>query len=218
VKKKFLKNSLSNNCCFKMSIMSDQEIIRERYAEMTDGELENFAQEDGMGLTKEALLLLQAEFNKREMDTTVFDEIRNGTIFKKTESIKKIENTLNNETNTSNLTVALNEKRDGKTDVDIYASLIENGMEEANAEAIIFSLPKHAVRLQARANSSILTAVFIIIAGIAFYMISPKKTNTSFAEIISICAIVYGILKFFKSLFERNKYATILKNIKKELP
>ena len=201
-----------------MSIMSDQEIIRERYAEMTDGELENFAQEDGMGLTKEALLLLQAEFNKREMDTTVFDEIRNGTIFKKTESIKKIENTLNNETNTSNLTVALNEKRDGKTDVDIYASLIENGMEEANAEAIIFSLPKHAVRLQARANSSILTAVFIIIAGIAFYMISPKKTNTSFAEIISICAIVYGILKFFKSLFERNKYATILKNIKKELP
>ncbi|MEJ7625864.1 MAG: hypothetical protein WKF35_03290 [Ferruginibacter sp.] len=198
--------------------MADQKIIRERYTAMTDGELENFAREDGIGLTEEALLLLQAEFKKRQIDTAVFDEIRDGTLIRKTESIEKIENFINTETNSSILSVALNEKRDGKTDLEIFNSLVEVGMEESNAEAVILSLPKHAVRLQARANSSLLTAVFIIIAGIAFYMISPKKTNTSFAQIISICAIMYGILKFFKSLFERNKYATILKNIKSELP
>lgn len=202
--------------------MIDLNIIKARYVTMTDGELMKFALEDGTGLTKEAFHLLKNEFVARKLsarltwsdgDTAILEAIVDGTFSEKKEAIKNIENSIAREFSTTVLAHALNEKRDGRSDEAIISGLVETGMDEHDALVLISQLERHAQMLLARANTTMLTAAFICIAGIAFYMISPKKPVVTLMDILSICAIGLGMIRFLKGLFDKNKYASVIRNI-----
>lgn len=206
--------------------MIDLNVIKARYGAMTNGELINFALEDGSSLTKEAFHLLKNEFVARKLsarltwsdrDTGILEAIEDGTFSEHKEAINNIENTIVREFSTTVLAHALNEKRDGRSDEAIISGLIETGMDERDALVLISQLERHAQMLLARANTTMLTAAFICIAGIAFYMISPKKPVVTLMDILSVCAIGFGIIRFLKGLFDKNKFVAVIRNIAKAL-
>jgi len=194
--------------------MINNNVIKASYTAMTDGELINFAIEDGTGLTREAFLLLKQEFIFRKLDIHVLNRIEDGTFSENQQAVKDIENTVVKEFSTTVLAHALNEKRDGKMDEEIIAGLTDNGMNENDAVTLISQLERHALLLKSKASTSLLTAIFICMAGIAFYMIIPSKPVVTIMDILAICAIAFGIMKFLKSLFDKNKYETVIRNIK----
>lgn len=196
--------------------MSDLNIIKSRYRNMTDGELMTFTLEDGTGLTTEAFGLLKNEFLERKLDISVLFAIEDGTFLQYKESIKNIENRSAGEFSNSVLVHALNEKRDGRINDEIIGDLVETGMEDPDARILVSQLERHARLLYSRANTTMLSAAFIFIAGIAVYMIKPYKPVVTILDILFVCAIGFGLIKFLKGWFDKNKYATVIKNIEND--
>ena len=193
--------------------MVEDSVIKLHYAAMTEGELMNFATEEGSRLTKEAFSILKKEFINRKMNTYILEAIQDGTLTEHKQSIDNIEKIEFKEFSTTVLSYALNEKRDGKTNDEIVSGLIETGLSENNALILIAQLDRHAHHLLDKSKSGLLSAVFIFMAGIAVYMISPKKTVIGFTGILSICAIFFGSIYFFINLFNKNKYVRVISNL-----
>ena len=180
---------------------------------MSDEALIHFASEDGPGLTAEAFGILKDEFVTRNLPMDVITAIEDGTFSAQRESVTHIENMEMREFSSTVLAHALNEKRDGKSNAAIVAGLVETGMDEQQAELLISQLQRHAEALLAKSNNNLLTGVFICIAGLAIHLISPQKPFVTLMDILSICAIGWGIIMFLKNLFDKNKYAAVIRNI-----
>lgn len=183
---------------------------------MSDEELTHFATNEGANLTVDAFQLLRSEFLLRRLPTGIIDRIEDGSHVAEIALLKKVFKTVPDQSSITALALAINEKRDGETNEVIQYHLLEEGLEEEHARRIIEELKPESERLLKKANAGMLTSVFIVLAGVALELISPEKSFVTFLDIASTCTIIMGILKLFKSIFDHNKYKTVILNLEKE--
>ena len=195
--------------------MIDKSSIRAEYQKMSNEQLMAFAMQDGDQLTPDGIKLLTDEFNTRHLDTNIISAIKDGTLSDFKAKVKDSENAVIQQLNMTYMSTALMDKRDNKSDDEIKQILIELGMHEDNASLIISQLATQAHRLYQKANQKIVNAIFLCAAAIALYLINPKDGSEGLLlNIVCSVSIIIGALMITKALFDKNKFATIIKNIK----
>ena len=193
--------------------MVDPADIKKIYGGMSDPELVHFAKSEGVSLTATAFQILKSEFLLRNINSDILLRIEDGSYLEEQASLKRIIKMVPDQLSTTVLAMAINEKRDGKSDETIVFHLMEQGLEEDRARLIIGELrPQANVRMKI-AKAFMLTAVFIICAGLALKLISPQKNFVTFLDIASTCTIIFGVFRFLKGYFDYNKHKTVLQNL-----
>lgn len=181
---------------------------------MTDEQLLLFAKEEGLTLTPEALLILRNEFKSRDIDQAILEDIGDGTLLQERNQVSNVENLVHAQFNTSMLSHAMNETRDGKSKDEIWSGLLESGLPEEQAALLISQVEPAAKKLLSNATTSLLIGIFICLAGMAIHLINPSRFDISPVEILANCAILIGAFKIIKGVIDRKKYLTVLANLK----
>lgn len=193
--------------------MVDPLDIKKSYAAMSDAELLHFATNEGANLTAEAFQILKTEFFSRRLGTDILERIADGSHVAEEGHLKKMIKAVPEQSPTTALATAINEKRDGIDDDVIVFHLMEQGLDEDHARLIIEQIRPESELLLKKANAAMLTSVFIVFAGFAVEIISPEKSFVTFLDIATTCTMIFGILRFLKSYFDYNKFKTVIRNL-----
>lgn len=103
--------------------MVDLSHIKKIYAAMSDEELQHFVKSEGGNLTDEAFQLLKSELSSRRISTDTIARIEDGSYLAETAHVKRVIKAVPDQLSITALSMALNEKCDGKTNDEIILSL-----------------------------------------------------------------------------------------------
>jgi hypothetical protein len=189
----------------------DLNTIKEAYRNMGDEKIFGFARDEGVKLSTDAYLLLKSELNVRNIGKEILDDIDHQIILQYSLNQKRFEEDVNHELFVSAIEYALNEKKEGKSQYDIYAGLIERGVSEPYANYMTNKLDEWAHNLHKDAVTDLQAAVAILVAGFVVLYITLKIDRF---EISAAFIILIGIMKIILSLDRRRKYKKIVDNFK----
>jgi len=196
--------------------MINPAIIRENYAQMTDEQLMHLAQTEGQDLTSEALSALHDEFLSRNLDTSVFGTVQDNKTIRQQNNIQKVKESAANEFTQAVWTYALDEKAGGATDEDIRKGLAAYGLDEEHATLITTSLENTAKEGLATHKANMTRGAITCAVGllITFWTMSAAQGGGTY--VVAWGAIVFGAIRFFRSLPAKEKFDKILENIEAE--
>jgi hypothetical protein len=196
--------------------MVDISQVKEHYSRKSDQELIHLAQTDGHELTPDALQALKEEFNKRKLDSQVFDDIEN---VKSDAAKNKIELANQNASDQSLLSLwqyAFDEKKQARSNQEIENELKHRGLVDADARMIVDSLESKAREGLAASNNNMLLGGIICVAGLAVTFWTYSSAANGGSYVIAWGAILFGAIRFFRGLAGREKFETVLNNILEE--
>ncbi len=190
--------------------MVDPAEIESRYRAMSDEDLMHFALTDGEALTETAFLILKNEFLRRGLSAELLNQIEDGSYKEGRVRVSKIIKTIPDQEHDTALNIALNEKRDGKSDEAIVFHLMETGLDEERARTVLKQVKPEAELLRAKAKTMMLTSTFALCAGFGLYLISPYKPFVTFLDILSTCTIIFSALRLLIGYINFRKYTYVL--------
>lgn len=179
--------------------MVDLDIIRERYASMTDEKLIRFAREDSHDLTTEAFSLLQLEFEKRNLDINTY------------------------------LPVGPHESGEGEAPLSLASGYPGSHARKARQEAIdnraipIAKLSEEELKTMIeKSHSSVVKNGVVLVIGLAITCITLLIAEGGGGTyVVAWGAILFGGIGFFRALGIKEKYQSALNDMitkKEELP
>lgn len=196
--------------------MIDRKIIKENYSRMTDAALLHLAQTEGQYLTPEALELLHEELLQRQLDTAVFDVIKDDKIALKKSNIDGAKEGASNDFIKAIWVYVFNEKELGISDEEITKGLLARGLDEEHAALIINTIESKTKEILAGHDSDVLRGLITCVIGIAITLWTYSAASNGSVYIIAWGAIVFGIIRFFKGVSSKSRYKTILANMEQE--
>ena len=111
---------------------------------MGNEEILGFAREEGIKLSTDAYLIMRSESNDRNIGKEILDDIDHQIILQFSLNQKRFEEDVNQELFVSAVEYALNKEKEGKSQFEIYAGLIERGVSEPYANYMINKLDEWA--------------------------------------------------------------------------
>lgn len=187
----------------------DLAAVRQAYRNMGDSELLVFAKEEGLTVASEAYLLLKEELARRNIGKEIAEELDHQLILRYSLQQKKFEEDVHKELFVSAIEYALNEKKDGKTQYNIYAGLIERGISEAYANHIINKLDEWAAALHKDAVTDLQAGIGIMVLGAIVLYVSIQIQHFELAGPIIFLG---GIVRTVGSLDKKRYYKKIVDN------
>jgi len=196
--------------------MIDISLIEENYSNMSDQQLLNLANLEGQELTPEALEVLKKEFLKRRLDIHVYNAIGERNLIQQHQNIQEAKENVSTEFTKTLWNYALDEKKEGKSDLEIIKGLQGKGLDEAHSILFIKSLEHKATELLKAHDTEMITGGIICVLGtvITFWTMTVAQNGEYY--VIAWGAIIFGAIRFFKGMGNKDKYKAILENISAE--
>ncbi|MBC7535772.1 MAG: hypothetical protein H7258_08775 [Ferruginibacter sp.] len=194
--------------------MIEKSTVREQYAAMPDSELLTFAQEERYKLTAGGLAVLKEEFIRRKLDPVIFEQSDAVPDLLQKVHVSTTDNA--DHFTAHNWSYALEQKEKGNSNAFIIGGLLENGLEEADAQLLLGQMEQRCKQRLKQAEQDKLTGGVIFISGIAVNFLPYSPTANRLAYIIAWTAIIFGALLLIKGLFNRSRFKKILKHIESE--
>ncbi len=196
--------------------MIEDKIIKENYLRMSDAALLYFAKTEGSSLTPSALVILYQEFKTRSLNTDIFISNAENNL-----SIEPSQPGMDNHSDHTDFIKAIwiyifQEKENGKSNKEILNGLIQKGVNEAHAAALISTIENKTVEILATLNKNVLRGAIISLLGAGISIWTYSSFTLSTIYILSWGAIVVGIFLLFKGVSSKSRYKTILSNIETE--
>ena len=196
--------------------MFDLNLVQEKYSKMSDEELTQFAVLESWDLTNEAFMLLDAEFEKRNLPKDALEDTQMG------KAVAEVTTQLNAEAEAVKayseevMQYALNEKAGGKTNYEIYNSLVEGGVDAEFAFNVIKMFEEKSKALADDADTGIKAGWAILILGLIL-IFGAFNGNAPDRLIIygSIIALT-GLLRLAAENDQKKKYDTVIEMIEEE--
>jgi hypothetical protein len=190
--------------------MIDPKVILDKYASMQDSELIHFAMEDGQRLTPEGKRLLEDELARRSLGGNITGI--------ETTSNLNVHHTIRSSHHDRLMTsYALEQKENGKADLDIIAGIMETGIEESIARDIVSSIETNATSGIKKSEMEKLIGSLIFICGLSVIFLPLSPFSNRLIYILAWCAILFGALKYIKGLYYKKRYKKALENIKRDI-
>jgi hypothetical protein len=162
--------------------MIDINIVKDKYANMHDGEIIELAS-DSSSLTHEAFLLLKREFKRRNLDKDIISASEESRIETKKEKIRENISTGRKEFAKEIWLCALNAKYKDLTDEEIQIQLIEKGLSYDQSRQVTGQLEEVVKELLTNVNDGILYSALWFFGGLAvtvFTLMGIGKWRTLF--------------------------------------
>lgn len=189
--------------------------VRASYQYMGDEELLAFSKNEGLKLTTDAYLVLKEELQKRNIGAGIIAQLEHEIILRYSLRQKKFEEDIHKDLFISSLEFALASKRKSISRYDIYAGLIERGINEDYASYMINKLDEWAVKLHKGSVQEMQTGVGILVLGIVVLCMAVKIRQF---EIPAGMILLTGLIRMLVSWNRKNKFKKIIDTILSEHP
>lgn len=187
--------------------------IQEAYENMYDEELLDFAKNEGLKVSADAFLVLREELNRREIGADIIQQLEHEIILQASLSSKRFTEDINKSLFNEAFEFCLNQKQAGASNYDIYAGLIEMGVEEEYANYMVNKIQDWTENLQKNSKTDLQVGVVILILGsMALYV---AATNGRF-EFVMILISIAGLVRIITSVNKNSRYKKILDAIREE--
>ncbi len=196
--------------------MIELNIVKEQYARMSDEELQLFAINESGKLTMESFHLLKDEFEKRDLDLGIIESAEIDKSLAELGKQSTFERATSYEFATSIWQFALNEKESGKTNFEIYHSLLNKGIDEKYAFMLTQSLDTKSKELKENYSNEIIAGWIILCAGLLAIFLSFNGTLSGLFGLYGFIVAAGGGLRIYKSTQKKEKYQKISENIEVE--
>ncbi len=196
-----------------MSNEIDISRIHEAYANMYDEELLDFAKKEGARISADAFIVLREELNRREIGADIIQQLEHEIILQASLSSKRFTEDINKSLFNEAFEFCLSQKQAGTTNYDIYAGLIEMGVDEEYANYMVNKIQDWTENLQKSSKTDLQVGVIILILGsMALYV---AATNGRF-EFVMILISIAGLVRIITSVNKNSRYKKILDTIREE--
>ena len=189
------------------------DIVQQQYERMPDAELQLFARNEAHRLTIQSFHLLKAEFEKRNLDLSIINEVAIDNTIDSIQQQRIHQQNKADEIAESWWQYALDEKEQGATNYTIYNALIEKGADAKYAFTIVQNLELHAKALLNDMENDILYRWLFLIVGIVI-------SGAALVGSLSMVFILFGIgtavgswIKLIDSSEKKQKLLMVLKQI-----
>lgn len=189
------------------------DIIRVAYANMGDVELLDFAKNEGVKLSVDAFLVLRQECNKRGIGAETIRAMEHEIILQESLKSRRLSEDLNNSLFQEALDFSLTKKKQGASDYDIYAGLIEMGVNDEYSNHIVNKLPEWTDRLHKDSTTEIQTSIGIILLGILATYVAISIGQFQLGAII---IIIVGLVKVILWSLKKGNYKKIIEQFESE--
>lgn len=196
--------------------MIDTKFIRDNYSRMPDEQLIYLAQQEGKDLTPEALKALQEEFLHRRLDVSIFETIYENKTAQQEQNILTAQENASNKFINSIWTYALDKKKSGAKNEEIYTGLIQQGLDEQHSLLIIKTLGSKAKEILDAYHTDMLRGGLVCALGVTITICTYASALNGGTYIIAWGAIIFGAIRFLRGLTNTEKYKTIIANIENE--
>ncbi len=196
--------------------MIELKIVKEQYERMPDAELIRFAKNEAQHLTMESFHLLKSEFESRNLDIGVLEEVETDKALLQMNMQAGFENSTTIEYTEMIWKFALDEKEKGKTNTEIFNSLISKGVNENYALMLLETLESKSKELVENFDTEIIVGWIFFIAGLVILYLVATETFTSIMALYGLIGIIGGIARLATSYTKKRKYQTVADNIQEE--
>ena len=196
--------------------MIELKIVKEQYQRMPDHELIRFAKNESKHLTMESFHLLKSEFESRNLDIGVLEEVETDRLLSEMDNKSTFEKATTIEYTEMIWKFALDQKEKGKTNEEIFNSLIIKGVSEPYAFMLLESLESKSKELVENFDTEIIVGWILIIAGFVTLYLVAIDTFKSIMALYGLIGIIGGIVRLSTSYTKKRKYQTVADNIKEE--
>lgn len=196
--------------------MINENLIRENYSRMSDAQLIELAQTDGAFLTRNAIVFLYREFEKRSLDTSSFIKAGDDILIIKNKETKGEIDEHSSKLINSIWTYIFKEKEVGVSNNNILNGLLQRGFQEEQCAIIISNIENKAKDILATHNKNVLRGAIISLSGLAISVYTYSSITNSTVFVLASGAIVGGVLLLFKGVSSKSRYKTIVANIETE--
>jgi hypothetical protein len=187
--------------------------IQEAYANMYDEEILDFAKNEGLKVSADAFLVLREELNRREIGADIIEQLEHEIILQASLRSKRFTEDINKSLFNEAFEFCLSQKQAGAGNYDIYAGLIEMGVEEEYANYMVNKIQEWTENLQKNSKTDLQVGVVILILGtMALYV---AATNGRF-EFVMILISIAGLVRIITSVNKNSRYKKILDTIREE--
>lgn len=188
-------------------------VVKEQYQQMSDDALQAFAANEADKLTIESFHLLKEEFERRNLDLNIFNEVDLDRSLSALGKQNAVEKAAENEYVESVWEFAMGEKEAGKRNVDIYNSLLKKGVNEPYAFMLIQSLGTRVRELKEHAQAQLMWGW--VLAGSGFVMLSLGITGSlsGFFVLYGFVVTCGGGFRIYQNQSRKTRFEKIEQNI-----
>jgi hypothetical protein len=176
---------------------------------MTKDELLYLAENEGEDLTEKALRILYDEYNKRGLNTAVFFTIMKNKIAIQDYVILHLQEEQYKEIIKAVWKLAIDLKKLGYSDIEIWKDLTERGVEQEQATLMIWSLQKKVKELISDSQTESYTGLAFLLLGL-FVLFFGGSSFTA-APLYGGLAAFSGFLRWANGANKNSEYKKVLK-------
>lgn len=196
--------------------MSDKELIRYRFAQMSDEELVRTVRYEEHEMTEESRLLLQEEIVKRRLDTSLLESIVQNRDSHQEQKVARAKRSAEEAFAESVWTYALTAKHQGVADDEILTGIQEMGLDREHAIMIVKSLATKASEGIKAANSDMTWGGLICLGGLLITIWTYMDAQGGGTYVVAWGAILFGAIRLFRGMSQSTRFNVILRNIMAE--
>jgi hypothetical protein len=178
--------------------MIDIELIRQKYAAMSDEELILLASAEDFHFSDEAYPVFKDEFLKRNLDITILENLENKIAIQRNRSAHALQKSIAQEYTQSVWTYAIKAKLKSKTNYEIYNGLLKRGVEPDSAFYITNSLRWKLEQMRDHCYNGIFKGLLTVGIGLLLIVL-PSVIDQLYAFAWGF--MLLGVVRFFVSLF-----------------
>jgi hypothetical protein len=188
----------------------DLKYVQQTYAEMHDEELVHFARNEGLKLSVDAFLILRDECRKRNIGLEIIQQVEQEVILQDSLRRQRLAEDMQGHLYNDAIRLMLNQKHKQVSNYDIYAGLIELGIDEEQANYLVNRLDDYTTDLRADAIIDIQTGLALFLLGLIVFYIALQMQHF---YIGAIMLLLVGVVRVMVSLIKKQKYERILEII-----
>ena len=184
---------------------------------MPDEQLVRFAIDESQHLTLESFHLLKTEFELRNLDLGIIEKIKDDKELAEAIKISEFEKATAMEFTETIWKFAFDEKEKGKSNTDIFNSLLKKNISSDYAYMLIESIEPKARELVDSFDTEIIVGwIFTIIGGLLVLFTINSETIPKIFLLWGGLSIAGGCLRLSNSYTKKRKFQAIVKNIEAE--
>lgn len=195
--------------------MQDIALIKDRYAAMHDGQLEDIAKKEADKLTPEAFRLLKAAFVQRNLDMVLIAAAEEKRATNQAATAEKIKDGRGAGIVKEYWNDALAEMKQGSTYQQIFDGLLDQGVEEELALTITEGLEIEADKRLQQQKKNIATGALSFFIAIGITLLS-LRTPVGGYVVVAYGGVIFGGARLAGGLVGVGSYNKILSNCIKQ--
>jgi len=190
-------------------------VIKEQYQKMTNEQLIQFAENEGLSLTTESFHALKEEFENRDIDISIIKALQEKKEDVENQKQSKLYNNQIEEFELMILNYAIDQKFKGASKRDIFQGLLKKGATPEFAYLVVVNLKDSLEHNINESSTQIILSWLFTLAGFLLVLLNYKSDRVLII-FGGISFLIMGVIALYKSYVKKTKFKTALNNLKDE--